>query len=68
MSDRYRKTSHVIYCWLPKYRYPILTGQAALRTRELVRQIAAANEVEIITGNVSSDHIHLYRPHLMKLD
>lgn len=66
MTERYRKTSHVIYeckyhlCWLPKYRYPILTGKVALRVRELIRQIAAANEVEIITGAVSSDHIHLY--------
>jgi putative transposase len=66
MSRRYRKTSHVIYeckyhiCWLPKYRYPILTGKVALRVRELVRQIAGANEVEIISGVVSSDHIHIY--------
>lgn len=64
--ERYRKTSHVIYeckyhiCWIPKYRYPILTGEAALRVRELIRQISAANEVEIITGSVSSDHIHIY--------
>ena len=66
MSGRYRKTSHVIYeckyhiCWLPKYRYPILVGKVALRVRELIRQIAAANEVEIISGAVSSDHVHLY--------
>lgn len=66
MPERYRKTSHVVYeckyhiCWVPKYRYPILTGQVALRVRELVRQIAGANEVEIITGSISSDHIHLY--------
>ena len=66
MSSRYRKTSHVIYeckyhlCWLPKYRYPILTGKVALRVRELIRQISAANEVEIISGAISSDHIHLY--------
>jgi putative transposase len=66
MSGRYRKTSHVIYeckyhiCWLSKYRYPILTGSVALRVRELIRQIAAANEVEIISGAVSSDHIHIY--------
>lgn len=66
MSGRYRKTSHVIYeckyhlCWLPKYRYPILTGKVALRVRELIRQITAANEVEIISGAVSSDHIHIY--------
>jgi putative transposase len=66
MSGRYRKTSHVIYeckyhlCWLPKYRYPILTGEVALRVRELIRQITAANEVEIISGAVSSDHVHIY--------
>lgn len=65
MADRYRKTSHVIYeckyhiVWIPKYRYPILIGQAALRVRELIRQITAANEVEIIAGSVSSDHTHL---------
>jgi len=28
--------------------------------RELIRQIAAANEVEIIAGSVSSDHVHIY--------
>ena len=32
----------------------------ALRLRELVRQIATANEVEILTGAVSSDHVHIY--------
>lgn len=31
-----------------------------IRVRELVRQIAAANEVEIITGVVASDHVHVY--------
>lgn len=53
-DQRYRKTSHVIYeckyhiAWVPKYRFPILIGQVAIRVRELIRQIAAANEVEII--------------------
>ncbi len=66
MTKRYRKTSHVIYeckyhlCWLPKYRYPILTGKVAIRVRELIRQIAGANEVEIISGAISSDHVHIY--------
>ena len=66
MSGRYRKGAHVIYeckyhiCWLPKYRYPILIGKVAYRVRELVRQIASANDVEIIAGSVGSDHVHLY--------
>ncbi len=61
----YRKTSHVIYdckyhiVWITKYRYPVLTGNVALRARELIRQICNANEVEIIVGSVGSDHIHL---------
>lgn len=65
-DQRYRKTSHVIYeckyhiAWVPKYRYPILTGNVAVRVRELVRQIAAANEVEIIGGSLGSDHVHIY--------
>ena len=64
--SKYRITSHVVYeckyhiIWVPKYRYPILTGQVALRVRELVRQISMANEVEIITGSISSDHIHIF--------
>ena len=66
MSGRYRKSSHVIYeckyhiCWLPKYRYSIMVGNVALRVRELIRQIAAANEVEIISGVMGSEHVHLY--------
>ena len=47
-------------CWLSKYRYPVLTGAVGIRVRELVRQIAVANEVEIITGVVASDHVHIY--------
>ena len=64
--SHYRRTSHVVYdnkyhiVWTPKYRYSILTGQVALRVRELVRQIALANEVDILSGNIGSDHVHLH--------
>ncbi len=69
----YRKGSHTIFectyhlVWVPKYRYPILTGQVALRLRELIRQISQANEVNILSGSVGSDHVHLHvsiPPHL----
>lgn len=42
-----------------KYRYRILTGQVATRVRELIREICAANYVDIVSGSLSSDHIHL---------
>lgn len=43
----------------------MLTGQIAIRTRDILRQIAVEHEIDIITGKVSSDHVHIfvsYRP------
>jgi putative transposase len=47
------------FVWITKYRYPVLTGDVALRLRELVRQTCATFELEIIRGVVSKDHVHL---------
>jgi putative transposase len=69
----YRSGSHSKYdlkihlVWITKYRKPILKGEIADRIRHLVREICNANEVIIIKGHVSSDHIHLllsYPPRL----
>ena len=54
---------HVV--WIPKYRKAVLTGDVALRVRELVRRIASEHEIEIISGKVARDHVHVflsYRP------
>ena len=51
--------------WLPKDRKPVLTGEVAVRVRDLIRQIAAEHELEIISGEVARDHVHVfvgYRP------
>ena len=51
--------------WIPKYRKAVLTGDVALRVRELIRRIAAEHELEIISGKVARDHVHVflsYRP------
>lgn len=52
--------------WLPKYRKPLLTGEMAVRVRDLIRQIAADHGLEIIPGKgVARDHVHVflgYRP------
>ena len=61
----YRKTSHSVYdlkyhvVWVTKYRKPILRGEIAIRLRELVRQTCASLDVYILSGHVSSDHVHL---------
>ena len=54
---------HVVF--IPKYRKPVLTGDVALRVRELIRRIASEHELEIISGKVARDHVHVflsYRP------
>ena len=61
----YRKTAHSVYdlkyhlVWVTKYRKPVLRGEIATRVRELIRQTCATMDVYILSGHVSSDHIHL---------
>ena len=71
--ENYRKSSHAIYdikyhiVWITKYRKSVITGKIATRTRELIRIICSSNDVQILSGHVSKDHIHLLvsvPPHL----
>jgi len=42
-----------------------LLGPVAIRGRDVLRQIAMEHELDIITGKVASDHVHMfisYRP------
>jgi putative transposase len=68
---RYRLGAHtksdlkVHLVWIPKYRKPVMTGDVAMRVRDLIRQIAMEHELEIISGKVARDHVHVllsYRP------
>jgi putative transposase len=68
---RYRLGAHtktdlkVHIIWIPKYRKKVLSGQVAVRTRDVLRQIALEHELEIISGKVASDYVHMfvgYRP------
>ena len=47
------------FVWITKYRYQVLSGDIALRLRELVRQTCTMFEIEIIRGVVSKDHVHI---------
>ena len=64
--EHYRKTSHSVYdikyhlVWITKYRKPVLSGPVAERLRELVRIICKAIDVEILSGHVSGNHVHLF--------
>ena len=45
---------------LLRYRRRILTGQVAIRTKDVLKQIAMEHEIPIIAGKISSDHIHMF--------
>ena len=45
--------------WVTKYRYPVLKGDIQERCRELIIQICDTEDIEIIKGVVSKDHVHM---------
>jgi putative transposase len=47
------------FVWITKYRFHALTGDIAIRVRELIRQTCSMFEIEILRGVVSKDHIHI---------
>ena len=63
--QQYKSGSHTRYdikyhiVWITKYRRPVLEGSVAELTRDLIRQICMQNEVIILKGHVSKDHIHI---------
>lgn len=52
-------TIHLHLVWITKYRKRVLGGEVGTRVRELIRQICREEEVEILKGSVSKDHVHL---------
>ena len=61
----YRNGEHTKYkiqyhfVWVTKYRYKVLTGDIAIRVRELIRQTCETFEIQIMRGVVSKDHVHM---------
>ena len=60
-----RKSTHAKFdikhhiVWSCKYRYPVLQGKITHRARALIRLIAQENEVAILAGSISPNHIHM---------
>ena len=65
MSD-YRYSGHTVsrmtvhLVWVTKYRFKVLTGDIQARCRELLIQICDSEDVRILSGVVSKDHIHMH--------
>ena len=63
--ENYRTGAHSRYdlkyhfVWVTKYRKPVLTGVVGTRVRDLVREVCRTNDIEILQGSVSADHVHV---------
>ena len=45
--------------WITKYRYKVLKGTIGERARELIRRICTEENVEILSGSISAEHVHI---------
>ena len=65
MEGRYEAGAHTVYdikyhfVWKTKYSYGVLRGEVALRTRQILREICAEHRLQIVSGNVRENHVHL---------
>ena len=53
-----RMTVHIV--WVTKYRYPVVQGDIQQRCRTLIMQICDTEDVTILKGVVSKDHVHMH--------
>ena len=60
-----RLTVHLV--WVTKYRYHVLEGEIKVRCRDLLRQICDSEDVRILKGVVSKDHVHMHIEYPPKL-
>ena len=64
MSE-YRRGTHSVFrlhvhlVWCTKYRKAVLRGEVGQRLRELAKQMCSDMGVEILSGVVARDHVHM---------
>jgi len=49
---------HIV--WVTKYRYKVLKGKIQERCREILIQVCDAEDLRILSGVVSKDHVHMH--------
>ena len=63
---RYDTGKHTVYyhrfhiVWITKYRYKVLRGALRERVRDIIRQVCEELGVTIVSGALSSDHVHMF--------
>ena len=75
-SMNYTSGSHTVFhhryhiVWITKYRYKVLEGALRERIRTIIRQVCKELGVQIVSGVLSREHVHVsveIPPHLASL-
>ena len=53
-----RLSAHIV--WITKYRHSVLVGEVQKRCRDILIQVCDSEDVRILKGVVSKDHIHMH--------
>lgn len=53
----YRCAYHIVWC--PKYRRPVIEGAVDARLEQIIREVCAERECNIIELETMPDHVHL---------
>ena len=62
---KYKSNNNIVYSckyhvvWCPKYRRKVLVRDVERRLKELIIQICAERQIEIIEMEIMPDHVHL---------
>ena len=65
METKYKSNNNIVYpckyhvVWCPKYRRKVLIRDVERRLKELIIQICAERQIEIIEMEIMPDHVHL---------
>jgi putative transposase len=54
---RYDLKYHIV--WIPKFRRSVLTGELAVRTKQVLHEIAEEYGLNVIALEVMPDHVHI---------
>ena len=64
--SKFKKQSHATYdcryhlVWVTKYRFKVIDKEIEAALKWAIKEICDWKEIEILEGNVSEEHIHLY--------
>lgn len=64
--NKYKRQSHAVYdcryhiVWVTKYRFRVIDKNVEVSLKWIIKEICDWKDIEILSGAVNPEHIHLY--------